>query len=299
MRSVRFALILLLPLAILASWSLLRAPSPADPRMQHRAREVARLRAHFDSVDVELRSEDSARLSPAQRAARNRVVEWLRDYRNAGAFPQNDRFADRPMPFFRDGRGTPCAMAYLIDRSGRRDVVERIARTQNDAFIAQLSGDPDLCRWLEGAGLTVSEAARIQPQYSNINLNADETVSADYALTSMVVSGASLTTVGLNAFAPSKATSWAGLIAGGAGMIAGLANLGGTSGEKMVATANMIAGGTALGAGLYRLFTVRAPNPAANLARPGVPTRVEFAIVPSVDAVAQMPEVKLILRGTF
>ncbi|HEX7336720.1 MAG TPA: nuclear transport factor 2 family protein, partial [Gemmatimonadales bacterium] len=77
-----------------------------------------------------------------------------------------DRFPDRAMPFFRDSDGVPCAMAYLIDRSGRADLVDRVALTRNNAFIAELADDPDLRAWLDSAGLSVAEAARIQPGYA-------------------------------------------------------------------------------------------------------------------------------------
>ena len=69
------------------------------------------------------------------------------------------------MPFFRDGQGALCAMAYLIERSGRRDLVDRVALTRNNAFIAELANDPELRVWLDSVGLTVTEAARIQPTY--------------------------------------------------------------------------------------------------------------------------------------
>ena len=69
------------------------------------------------------------------------------------------------MPYFRDGDGALCAMAYLIERSGRPDLVDRIARTRNNAFIAELANDPALRAWLDSVGLSVTEAARIQPTY--------------------------------------------------------------------------------------------------------------------------------------
>lgn len=69
------------------------------------------------------------------------------------------------MPFFRDGRGALCAMAYLIQRSGRRDLVDRIALTRNNAFIAELADDPELRVWLDSVGLSAAEAARVQPTY--------------------------------------------------------------------------------------------------------------------------------------
>ena len=69
------------------------------------------------------------------------------------------------MPFFRDDRGVLCAMAYLIDRSGRRDLVDRVAATRNNAFIAELADDSALRAWLDSVGFSVTEAARVQPSY--------------------------------------------------------------------------------------------------------------------------------------
>ena len=162
MQSSRVALT---ALALLSLTLVLGGDSFDDPQSRHRQLEVARLRAHFDSVDAELRQAATRDLSPAQRAARATLIGWLREYREAGSFPLNDRFSDRAMPFFRDSRGVLCAMAYLIDRSGRHDLVNTVAATRNNAFIPELAGDPELRTWLEGAGLSVAEAARIQPFY--------------------------------------------------------------------------------------------------------------------------------------
>ena len=142
------------------------AVPPTGPEALARRLEVARLRAHFDSVDAELRHAKALRLTPGQRAARAALIGWLQEYRDAGRFPRNDRFPELALPFFRDGHGALCAMAYLIDRSGRRDLVDRIARTRNNAFMAELANDPALRVWLDSVGLSVPEAARIQPTYA-------------------------------------------------------------------------------------------------------------------------------------
>ena len=223
--------------------------------------EVARLRAHFDSVDAELRDAKALELSPTQRTSRVTLIGWLREYREAGQFPRNDRFPEIAMPYFRDSHGTLCAMAYLIDRSGRRDLVDRVASTRNNAFIAELADDPELRAWLDSIGLSVSEAARIQPTYGHTV--DDEGVSTEYALTSILVSGTSLATLGLNLITPSRSTGWAGVIAGSVGVIAGAANLDGTDGNEKVAAANMLLGVGALGTGLSRLIN---PRPARSVA---------------------------------
>jgi hypothetical protein len=143
-----------------------RAVPPTGPEPLARRLEVARLRAHFDSVDAELRHANALHFTSSQRRARATLIGWLQEYRDAGQFPRNDRFPELAMPFFRDGHGALCAMAYLIERSGRRDLVDRVALTRNNAFIAELANDPELRVWLDSVGLSVTEAARIQPTYA-------------------------------------------------------------------------------------------------------------------------------------
>jgi hypothetical protein len=177
MRSIskrRGALVLLLvalvgPLALRAQTAAVITAIPGAISFANegpaRPLEVARLRAHFDSADAELRQAKTLHLSSSQLRSRAILIAWLREYRDAGEFPQNDRFPDRAMPFFRDSRGVLCAMAYLIDRSGRGDFVDRVASTRNNAFIAELASDPAFQVWLDSVGLSVAEAARIQPTY--------------------------------------------------------------------------------------------------------------------------------------
>ena len=56
--------------AVLLSAAEWRRSRPLSAREAFAAREVVRLRSHFDSVDLELRARDVSALSPAQRAAR-------------------------------------------------------------------------------------------------------------------------------------------------------------------------------------------------------------------------------------
>jgi len=259
---------------------------PLGPGHDHQRLEVARLQTHFDSVDAELRLAPTQRLTSAQRTSRATLIGWLREYREAESFPRNDRFPDRAMPYFRDSRGGLCAMAYLIDRSGRHDLVDRIAATRNNAFIPELAGDPDLRAWLDSVGLSAAEAARIQPTYGHPPAEQDEAgISTSYAVTSILVAGTSLATVGLNALAPSRAAGWAGILAGAASFIAGAAKLdeGGTTDD--VAKVNAIAGVGALTFGLYRLVTPR----------PGGLAWISPLLMPSV----RHPRLGLSVRAAF
>ena len=110
----------------------LRTPAPSY-LLSWTNLERQRLREHFDSVDSELRSPAISGLALSQRTARSNLIGWLRDYRNAGRFPRNER-SRQATPFFRDSRWILCAMAYLINRSGHTNLLNRIAGTNNNAY---------------------------------------------------------------------------------------------------------------------------------------------------------------------
>ena len=282
MESSRLALTVLVLLALPAVSFSLRSMASVAPAHEHHRLEAVRLRAHFDSVGLELRANTALPLTPAQRGSRATLIAWLRDYRDAGSFPLNDRFHDRAMPFFRDGRGVLCAMAYLIERSGRRDLVDRIAATRNNASIPELAGDPDLTSWLDSAGLSLAEAARIQPFYGP--QGDPDGVSSGYAIASILLSGTSLATVGVNAIAPSRVTGWAGVLAGAASAIAGAAKLDDDGATDDVAKVNMIVGLGSMTFGLYRLAT---------------PLPSKVSIGPLVTPTRNGPRLGLAVHGSF
>jgi hypothetical protein len=300
MESSRFALTVLMLLAPPTTLLGLRELAPLDSGQEHHRLEAARLTAHFDSVDAELRLATTHRLTSAQRASRATLIGWLREYREAGSFPRNDRFLDRAMPFFRDSRGVLCAMAYLIDRSGRRDLVDRIAATRNNAFIPELAGDPDLRAWLDSTGLSSTEAARVQPAYGPPWGEPDEPgISTSYAVTSILVAGSSLATVGLNALAPSRAAAWAGILAGAASFIAGAAKLDDDGTTEDVAKVNAIAGVGALTFGLYRLVTPDPGGPTDGPASGSLEQTAKVSITPLVMPFARAPRVGVSVQATF
>jgi hypothetical protein len=128
------------------------------------APETIRLRRHFAVVREELLARDVSALSPEQRMARAEQIRLLRRYATEGNFPRNEYLPGR-VPFFRDREGNLCAMAFLIAASGRGDIVDKVARTRNNAYIPDLVDEPGLAAWLDRHGLSLAEAARIQPTY--------------------------------------------------------------------------------------------------------------------------------------
>lgn len=254
-----------------AAW---RSERPLSAHEAHVRGEVVRLRAHFDSLDRELRTRDVSHLSASQSASRTRLIAWLKEYRDAGRFPLNDKFPNQSVPFFRDSNGTLCAMAYLVDRSGGGDIVDHIAKTRNNAYIPALTDDPKLVEWLDKSGLSVAEAARIQPSYGpggccviGDPIVPDNKVDGGYAALSVGLGGASLGTLGFNLFSPSRVSGAAGLMAGAAAIVAG-----GTRwddyGDRKVARANVAMGSIAVLASLRGLLhrpslDTRAPTSAS------------------------------------
>ena len=269
------------------------ATDALTPLERHRAAEVVRLRAHFDSVDAELRARDVSTLDARQRASRARLIAWLRDYRDAGSFPENDRFAT-PEPFFRDHRGVLCAMAYLIERSGRGDIVDDVARTRNNAYIRELTDDPRLVAWLGSAGLSVAEAARIQPQYgpppTNIGGSTEKKVSQSYAVSSGVLIAASLGSAAINIAAPSRKMGAFGAVIGvGAGLVGvdGMARGGEYRTLGAVTTAS---GAVALVAGIRAM---------RHVARRGEERTARLSISPGLLGPMRRDNLGLVFRARF
>ncbi|MBS2033039.1 MAG: hypothetical protein JST54_34520 [Deltaproteobacteria bacterium] len=56
-------------------------------------------------------------------------------------------------------------MGALLEAGGEQQLVQRIAHERNLARVRELADEPRLLAWLDAAGLTVAEAAAIQPSY--------------------------------------------------------------------------------------------------------------------------------------
>jgi hypothetical protein len=128
--------------------------------------EVERVDAHLRGALDLLERRDTRALSFERRRERRRLVRELDRYRRARRFPQNRDFFGKLTPYFVDAGGTRCAMAHLAEVSGAPSLVERVRTTNNNARIRELATDAELLALLEESGLTVAEAARIQPGYS-------------------------------------------------------------------------------------------------------------------------------------
>jgi hypothetical protein len=290
-------------LSLTAGSAILFGASQPKPAESTRWVEVTRLQRHFDSIDVELRSRDVSSLTSAQQMRRARLTQWLREYRNAATFPRNDRFKTAT-PFFRDSEGTLCAMGYLIDRSGRRDIVDKVAATRNNAYIRELSDDPTLIAWLDSAGLTVAEAARIQPSYSGpfppITDDRDR-VKSNFALAALGLGSASLATSTVNVVRPSYLGGLLGVVVGTAAIIVGADHLDQNRGTKRVAIATTAAGAVSLGAGIYGFLEAHRNERERHGDGWGDRRRRRHSAIIAPDVIVQnnSPQIGLLVHSTF
>lgn len=234
--------------------------------------EVVRIRAHFDSVLAELPFRDAGILSPRQRQNRAALMWTLRQYRDAGVFPHNYDFPGEAVPYFVDRRtGTVCAVAHLLESTGRRDIVDRVAAEDNNVRVHALAGDTAFTAWLHGHGLTLDEAAWIQVPYMVEDTPMAAVVSRDpmYNMAS-TVSTVTATTLSLVNVLGNR--DGRGSVRGVAGMAAGVISLGiGAAGlvssnSSPLAISSLVTGGLSAylsTRGLLRQRSIRASEDAA------------------------------------
>jgi hypothetical protein len=239
------------------------------------AREQARVRAHLDSAEREVRAAPVTGLMVSQRAARARALDRLHAYWVRGVFPKNTDFPGKLVPYFIDRTGTRCAMAHLIEQSGSGDFVARVAETNNNARVPELRNDPELVAWLDANGLTLQEAARIQPAYCGLPpeqqlIPCQEPVpavaSAGYKTTTGLSVGADVLAVALNGLRTPlswKATGALGIASGVLGIAVGSANFDQSGTRRTLGFVNAGAGAVSAALGLYRFASK--PTPAARV----------------------------------
>jgi hypothetical protein len=130
-----------------------------------REAEMDRVRAHLLAAEQYLLARPVAELTPEQAERRAANIALLREYRARGQFPHNTEFPHRRVPYLVDSEGRLGALSFLMVRSGERDLLHRLAATQNNARVDQLARNAELVEWLRREGLTVEEAARVQPTH--------------------------------------------------------------------------------------------------------------------------------------
>jgi len=177
---------------------------------------IGRVRAHLDTVLVDLASRPATELSVQQIARRGALIRALRDYRDRGVFPHNYDFPGRAVPYFVDRKtGALCAVANLLAYSGRWDIVDRVAHADNNVWVAQLAGDTAFVRWLDANGLTLAEAAHVQLPYTqNQSASALDSRNLIFSTVAPVTFGGSVLSSAWNAWGNSDGHRRSGNVLG-------------------------------------------------------------------------------------
>lgn len=250
------------------------------------ASEVARIRRHFDSVLVELAARDVGALSPAQRAHRTTLISTLAAYRDRGLFPRNYDFPGQAVPYFVDPRtGVLCAVAHLLESTGRRDVVDRVSHGDNNVWVDQLAGDTAFTAWLDANGITLKEAARIQVPYVQPVTKAEEVRNVAFlSVAPFAIGGAAVTSL-MNALGNADGhrtgVSKLGLASGVVTTAMGIALVGKTGIAPAVGASAIAVGGTSVALSTRSIRRNAAIVSAREAARE---RQVAASVQPTVDA---------------
>lgn len=219
----------------------------ADARAASMARHPLSIR--LDTVLSELAARNVGDLSEVRLANRDKLLEELARYRDIGEFPRNYDFPGERVPYFIDRKtGTRCAVAFLLESTGRGDVVQRVVATNNNVWVPQLAGDAEFTAWLDENGLTLAEAARIQVPYLGempAPQPAAQTSSSHraYNIGSAAVIGASAASALWSARTGGRISKVSALTSGVAAL--GLGSVGLAGRDRSVGAVNMIAGSAA------------------------------------------------------
>ncbi|MDB4889327.1 MAG: hypothetical protein JWL61_1182 [Gemmatimonadetes bacterium] len=282
MRLERLVLAAAIAITIIAATTQQATAAPGDAA----AAEVTRIRVHFDSVLASLGSRDVAGLEVEQRARRAVLLETLRAYQARGVFPHNYDFPGQAVPYFVDRKtGTLCAVAHLLASTGRRDIVDRVARADNNVLVPQLAGDSVFTRWLDDNGLTLNEAAFIQMPYmqpvsqAEVARNVGFAVAAPFALGGAMAT--SLWNATSNADGHSSRISKIGIISGLATVGLGATVLSKSEFNHGIAASGVVMGVTSVALSMRSMHnhTGIMAQREAEKAR----TMAQTAVVPMVD----------------
>jgi hypothetical protein len=250
MRALSFTTLAIPTVFVLAAVAPSSAARPElSPRdaASARTQEVHRLQVRLDSVLTELRAHDVSRLTAVQRARRESLVEILEAYNDRGEFPHNYDFPGQAIPYFVDREtGVVCAVGHLLEQSGRRDIVDRVAAMNNNVWVRELAGDSAFTSWLDTHGLTLAEAARIQAPYIGDPPPMPTVVGNPFPTAASVALGgaliASYWNARPNAAGTSRVGNALGMIAGAAAIGTGAAVIGDRGTASMIGAASLSVG---------------------------------------------------------
>jgi hypothetical protein len=118
-------------------------------------------------------------LSETQKMRRAEGLKALKEYYEAGKFPQNYDYPGARVPYFIDSNGTPCAVAHIMIESGHGSLANSIVETNNHIYLDQVE-DSRVIHWQEQSGFTWGELRLIQPSYEYVPRYTDKLLELSY-----------------------------------------------------------------------------------------------------------------------
>lgn len=126
--------------------------------------EDERIRNHLRNTEITMREKDCSHLTDELKKSREDKIKLLHEYWVRGNYPLNTGFPQERLPFIKDEFDTPCAMAYIIEESGNKELAKLLHKQNNNIFIKDVNDGP-LIDWINESGITKEEACQIQPTY--------------------------------------------------------------------------------------------------------------------------------------
>lgn len=129
--------------------------------------ETERIRNHLENTERWMRSKDISHLTEEEIKSRENIIRLLNEYWMQKQYPLNTDFPMLRLPHIKDKFGTPCAMAYIIEKAegiANPQLVKTLNETVNNVFIKDVNEGP-LIEWIDKSGITKEEACQIQPSY--------------------------------------------------------------------------------------------------------------------------------------
>ncbi|MCA9344492.1 hypothetical protein KC946_01525 [Candidatus Saccharibacteria bacterium] len=122
-----------------------------------------RIKKHLMRVETSLNKYSPDSMSIFLLAKRKVTLAYLREYWEMGEYPINTLLNTRT-PVFKDEFGNYCAVGYLLSKAGYDELVTEIQHTNNLVKVKDIS-DTKYVTAIESLGITLEEAAKIQPSY--------------------------------------------------------------------------------------------------------------------------------------
>lgn len=197
--------------------------------------EQLRLQTHLAYVEQRLRAKDVSNWPLERQQQRAKMLDLLKTYRLAGAFPRNYDYPGERKPCFIDRDGNICAVGYLVAQTAGWEVAEAInEKYQYENLLAM--NDASLDAWVAQSGLTKRECAMIQPTYGSPTPITYTDIPTAYGISSSAAIGLNLSLSTLNGIQLGQGSSrkvlpWMGLVSGIGQAVLGVTQLRGTRTE--------------------------------------------------------------------